>query len=123
MTKLRGHSIGFVLQSHFLISAFTAIESVMMPMLVDQKFLNTAMRARAHDFLAEMAPDTGEDNSAASIYSCVVIPPLVTPPRSAAIFKGPAFTARNFTFSSAACAIAVLSGAMLFHVQSNTVLQ
>jgi lipoprotein-releasing system ATP-binding protein len=40
LTKLRGHSIGFVFQSHFLISAFTAIENVMMPMLVDQKFPN-----------------------------------------------------------------------------------
>jgi lipoprotein-releasing system ATP-binding protein len=34
-TKLRGHSIGFVFQSHYLISGFTAIENVMTPMLVD----------------------------------------------------------------------------------------
>jgi lipoprotein-releasing system ATP-binding protein len=64
LTKLRGHSIGFVFQSHFLISAFTAIENVMMPMLVDQTFPNAAMRARAHDLLAEMELDKWEDNLA-----------------------------------------------------------
>ena len=33
---LRGHTIGFVFQYHLLISAFTARENVMMPLLVDQ---------------------------------------------------------------------------------------
>ena len=64
LTKLRGHSIGFVFQSHFLISAFTAIENVMMPMLVDQEFPNEAMRARAHDLLVEMELDKWENNLA-----------------------------------------------------------
>ncbi|RTM11843.1 MAG: ATP-binding cassette domain-containing protein, partial [Bradyrhizobiaceae bacterium] len=35
ITRLRGHTIGFVFQYHLLISAFTARENVMMPMLVD----------------------------------------------------------------------------------------
>lgn len=64
LTKLRGQSIGFVFQSHFLISAFTAIENVMMPMLVDQEFPSEAMRARAHDLLAEMDLDKWENNLA-----------------------------------------------------------
>jgi lipoprotein-releasing system ATP-binding protein len=64
LTKLRGHSIGFVFQSHFLISAFTALENVMMPMLVDQRFPNAAMRERAHKLLAEMDLDKWEDNLA-----------------------------------------------------------
>jgi lipoprotein-releasing system ATP-binding protein len=64
LTKLRGHSIGFVFQSHFLLSAFTAIENVMMPMLVDQKFPNAAMRERAHALLAEMELDPWENNLA-----------------------------------------------------------
>jgi lipoprotein-releasing system ATP-binding protein len=63
-TKLRGHSIGFVFQSHYLISAFTALENVMMPMLVDQSFPNDAMRARAHNLLAEMELDKWENNLA-----------------------------------------------------------
>ena len=64
LTKLRGHSIGFVFQSHLLISAFTAIENVMMPMLVNQTFPNATMRARAHDLLAEMELDKWENNLA-----------------------------------------------------------
>lgn len=64
LTKLRGHSIGFVFQSHFLISAFTALENVMMPMLVDQHFPNAAMRERAHNLLAEMDLDRWENNLA-----------------------------------------------------------
>jgi lipoprotein-releasing system ATP-binding protein len=64
LTKLRGQSIGFVFQAHYLISAFTAIENVMMPMLVDHKFPNAEMRARAHELLAEMELDKWEDNLA-----------------------------------------------------------
>lgn len=64
LTKLRGQSIGFVFQAHFLISAFTAIENVMMPMLVDQKFPSAEMRVRAHDLLVEMELDKWEDNLA-----------------------------------------------------------
>jgi lipoprotein-releasing system ATP-binding protein len=64
LTTLRGHSIGFVFQSHFLISAFTALENVMMPMLVDQRFPNRAMRERAHTLLAEMDLDKWENNLA-----------------------------------------------------------
>jgi lipoprotein-releasing system ATP-binding protein len=64
LTKLRGHSIGFVFQSHFLISAFTALENVMMPMLADQRFPSAAMRERAHGLLAEMELDKWEDNLA-----------------------------------------------------------
>ena len=34
LTALRGHAIGFVFQYHHLIAAFTALENVMMPMLL-----------------------------------------------------------------------------------------
>ena len=47
LTDLRGHKIGFVFQYHLLLSAFTAIENVMMPMLGDAKFPNAQMRERA----------------------------------------------------------------------------
>ncbi len=47
LTRLRGHSIGFVFQYHHLISAFTALENVMMPLLGDAGFPNAAMAERA----------------------------------------------------------------------------
>jgi lipoprotein-releasing system ATP-binding protein len=64
LTKLRGHSIGFIFQSHYLISAFTALENIMMPMLVDQSFPSEAMKTRAHNLLAEMGLEKWEDNLA-----------------------------------------------------------
>ena len=53
LTRLRGRSVGFVFQYHHLISAFTAAENVMMPMLLDRGFPNDAMRARAEELLEQ----------------------------------------------------------------------
>jgi len=52
ITRLRGKTIGFVFQYHMLISAFTAVENVEMPMLVDRGFPNGEMRARAEELIA-----------------------------------------------------------------------
>ncbi len=52
LTHLRGKTIGFVFQYHHLISAFTALENVMMPMLGQRGFPDDEMRARA-EFLLE----------------------------------------------------------------------
>ena len=51
LTRLRGRSIGFVFQHHHLISAFTAVENVMMPMLLARGRPDAAMRAAASDLL------------------------------------------------------------------------
>jgi lipoprotein-releasing system ATP-binding protein len=51
LTQLRCHAIGFVFQYHHLISAFTAAENVMMPMLADQGFPCEAMRRQAMGLL------------------------------------------------------------------------
>lgn len=51
LTRLRGHAIGFVFQYHHLVSAFTACENVMMPMLGARGFPDDAMRARAEELL------------------------------------------------------------------------
>jgi lipoprotein-releasing system ATP-binding protein len=53
-TRLRGHAIGFVFQEHHLISAFTALENVMMPMVVDRGFSSAAIVTRATNLLAQM---------------------------------------------------------------------
>jgi lipoprotein-releasing system ATP-binding protein len=62
LTALRGHAIGFVFQSHYLISAFTAAENVMMPMLVDRGHRNDAMRVRAEALLEDVGLTPWRDN-------------------------------------------------------------
>ncbi|MDO9218043.1 MAG: ABC transporter ATP-binding protein [Lacisediminimonas sp.] len=54
ITRLRGHSIGFVFQYHHLITAFTALENVMMPMLLDRGRASAAMQARALELLRKV---------------------------------------------------------------------
>lgn len=51
LTHLRGHKIGFVFQYHYLISAFTALENVMMPMLVDDGFMTARAEKRAMELI------------------------------------------------------------------------
>jgi lipoprotein-releasing system ATP-binding protein len=64
LTQLRGHSIGFVFQYHHLISAFTALENVMMPMLVQRGFPDAAMRTRAEDVLGQVGLTRWRNNRA-----------------------------------------------------------
>jgi lipoprotein-releasing system ATP-binding protein len=52
LTRLRGHSIGFIFQHHHLIGAFTAAENVMMPRLLDRGRPDAAMRRNAEELLA-----------------------------------------------------------------------
>ena len=47
LTRLRGHSIGFVFQYHHLIAAFSAIENVMMPMWLERGRADDEMRDQA----------------------------------------------------------------------------
>jgi lipoprotein-releasing system ATP-binding protein len=64
LTHLRGKTIGFVFQYHMLISAFTATENVMMPLLVDSGFPSAAMEKRARSLLAEVGLSAVADNRA-----------------------------------------------------------
>ena len=64
ITKLRGHSIGFVFQYHCLISAFTALENVMLPMLAAEVFPSDEMEARAHALLKQVGLTQWENNLA-----------------------------------------------------------
>lgn len=54
ITTLRGHSIGFVFQSHCLITAFTALENVMMPLLVKDVFPSKLIETRAYELLNQV---------------------------------------------------------------------
>ncbi len=64
LTRLRGHSIGFVFQYHHLISAFSALENVMMPMLGAAGFPDAAMRERAAELLEHVGLTAWRDNPA-----------------------------------------------------------
>ncbi len=67
ITHLRGHMIGFVFQYHYLISAFTALENVMMPMLVDNGFASRQIEARARALLAEVGLEKVADHPATNM--------------------------------------------------------
>ncbi len=64
LTRLRGHSIGFVFQYHHLITAFTALENVMMPMLLDHGRATAAMEARALELLRKVGLEPWANNKA-----------------------------------------------------------
>jgi lipoprotein-releasing system ATP-binding protein len=64
LTRLRGHHIGFVFQYHHLISAFTALENVMMPMLGAAGFPNPEMQERAEALLESVGLTPWKNNMA-----------------------------------------------------------
>ena len=67
LTRLRGHTIGFVFQYHHLITAFTALENVMMPMLGAAEFPNAAMRTRAAELIDSVGLTAWKDNLAGNM--------------------------------------------------------
>jgi lipoprotein-releasing system ATP-binding protein len=67
ITRLRGRSLGFVFQYHYLIPAFTALENVMMPMLVDRGRPDAAMRARAEELLEQVDLSAWRNNLATNM--------------------------------------------------------
>jgi lipoprotein-releasing system ATP-binding protein len=64
ITTLRGERIGFIFQYHHLITAFTALENVMMPILVDRGFPDEAMRDRAAALLDQVGLSQWQNNRA-----------------------------------------------------------
>ncbi len=67
LTRLRGHTIGFVFQYHHPIPAFTALENVMMPMLLERGRPDAAMRGRAAELLASVGLTQWRDNKASNM--------------------------------------------------------
>jgi len=67
ITRLRGHTIGFVFQSHLLISAFTALENVMLPVLSDRRFSSRAVEERGRTLLAEVGLAAVADHKATAM--------------------------------------------------------
>jgi len=52
-TQLRNHALGFVFQFHHLLSAFTAIENIMMPLKI-RGIAENKLRPRAQSLLAKV---------------------------------------------------------------------
>ena len=67
LTRLRGHTIGFVFQYHHLITAFTALENVMIPMLGAAGFPNAQMRERAAQLIDGVGLTPWKDNLAGAM--------------------------------------------------------
>lgn len=67
LTDLRGHTIGFVFQYHHLITAFTALENVMMPILGAAGFPDDTMRERAAELLESVGLTKWRDNLAGNL--------------------------------------------------------
>lgn len=51
LTNLRGRKIGFIFQHHCLLSAFSSIENVLMPMHADAGYVSSQMLQRATELL------------------------------------------------------------------------
>lgn len=67
LTRLRGHSIGFVFQYHHLISAFTALENVMMPLVIDKGYPDHRIEAKARALIGRIGLDAVADHPAANM--------------------------------------------------------
>lgn len=64
LTRLRSKSIGFVFQNALLIPAFTALENVMMPQLVDKGWPDAAMHENAARLLGRVGLEQRKNNLA-----------------------------------------------------------
>jgi len=67
ITRLRGRRIGFVFQYHHLLPAFTALENVVMPMLLERGRPSDEMRRRAAALLDSMGLAEFRDRLAAQL--------------------------------------------------------
>ncbi|MET0856043.1 MAG: ABC transporter ATP-binding protein [Telluria sp.] len=67
LTRLRGRSIGFIFQYHYLIPAFTALENVMMPELLARGSPDQAMREHALALLGQVGLAQWRDHMASNL--------------------------------------------------------
>lgn len=62
LTQLRGKAIGFVFQTHLLLTAFTALENVMMPLMLQRGRRDESMKLRAATLLEQVGLAQWQNN-------------------------------------------------------------
>jgi lipoprotein-releasing system ATP-binding protein len=67
LTRLRGRTIGFVFQYHYLLSAFTAMENIMMPILLERGRPDSSMRDTALGLLQKVGLVQWKNNLATNM--------------------------------------------------------
>jgi len=67
ITRLRGRRIGFIFQYHHLLPAFSALENVAMPMLLDRGRPDADMRKRAQQLLESVGLGQFRDRLASQL--------------------------------------------------------
>ncbi|WP_018412422.1 ABC transporter ATP-binding protein [Methyloversatilis thermotolerans] len=67
LTRLRGRHIGFVFQFHHLLPAFTALENVMMPSIIERGVATAEAEATARELLARVGLKGHENKKANQI--------------------------------------------------------
>jgi lipoprotein-releasing system ATP-binding protein len=67
ITRLRGRRIGFIFQYHHLLPAFTALENVFMPMLLERGRPDADMRRRASELLESVGLGPFRDRLASQL--------------------------------------------------------
>lgn len=61
LTRLRGRTLGFIFQFHYLLPGFSTLENVMMPCLIDRGRPDAAMRQRAQWLLQRVGLRDAQD--------------------------------------------------------------
>jgi lipoprotein-releasing system ATP-binding protein len=67
LTRMRGNSIGFVFQYHYLLPEFTVLENVMMPLLATRRHPDAAMRDTASELIDRVGLTPWRDHRANDI--------------------------------------------------------
>jgi len=67
LTRLRGHTIGFVFQYHHLMTAFTALENVMIPLMGAAGFCSPQIAQRARALIDSVGLSAWENNLAGNL--------------------------------------------------------
>ncbi|ACF14260.1 ABC transporter-related protein [Chloroherpeton thalassium ATCC 35110] len=67
MAQIRNEKIGFIYQFHFLLPEFSALDNVMMPMLINERYTRKSAKERAEMLLATVGLENKMTNKPAQL--------------------------------------------------------